>query len=257
MSNWFHCFSPKLNATLRLFCFHYGGGGASAFRDWHELLPHHVEVICVQFPGRESRFPEPLISDLNEICSQIIKEIQPYLNKPFVFFGHSLGALITHHVSARLMNCGLRTPETIIVSGRSAPQDDEVYYKKITHLPDDEFVENLKEYGGTPELILENTELMNVYVPILRSDFLVSESKERVPGKVSFPIAVFGGFQDKMSEQKLSQWQHETTKSCSVTMFSGNHFFINQNKDEVLKTVAELLANVTNTKQQNASFLMK
>jgi medium-chain acyl-[acyl-carrier-protein] hydrolase len=241
LNNWFHSFSPNPNAELRLFCFHYGGGGASTFRDWHEYLPEYVEPICVQFPGRELRYKEPLVSDLNLVCKQLNDAIKGYLNKPYLFFGHSVGALVSHHLAYRLKSEGQKTPEHIVISGRSAPSDDKKYYDKITHLPDEEFLEKLPEYGGTPESFLNNSELIKIYLPILRSDFLLSESEEKIIHKLDCPISVFGGFKDRVSSQKLQLWKNETTQECNVTMFPGNHFFINENKIQVINQLKKII----------------
>src|SRR6185295_11175567 len=90
------------NARLRLFCFPYAGGGASAYRGWATALPSDLEVCPVQLPGRESRLreapftrPEPLIQTLADV-------LEPHLDLPFVLFGHSMGGMISFELSREL-----------------------------------------------------------------------------------------------------------------------------------------------------------
>src|SRR6185436_18636157 len=86
----------KLNpgARLRLFCFPYAGGGSSVFYKWSEILPPSVEVCPILLPGREHRFKEPLFTRLPELVRAIRQALESYLDKPFVFYGHSMGGLM-------------------------------------------------------------------------------------------------------------------------------------------------------------------
>ena len=244
LGNWFYSFSPNPNPRVRLFCFPYGGGGASVFREWHECLPKDIEPMCAQLPGRESRFNESPISDLDEACGKLAQAMEPYLDKPFLFFGHSLGGLISYHLASLLMSQGRATPSHIIVAGRSAPDDKEQYYDRIAHLPDEQFLERLPEYGGTPESLLNNKELMSIYLPALRSDFQLSEFDPKSEQKLTCPISVFGGERDRMTRDNLQLWSHETSRTCTVTMFPGNHFFLTQNKAQVLAEVTKIARRV-------------
>jgi surfactin synthase thioesterase subunit len=204
-------------------------------------LPDTVEVICVQLPGRETRFGEPLIHDLSTIVEGIAHSIVPLLDLPYVVFGHSVGGLISHHLIASLLDKKIKGPEHFVVSGRSAPSDETEYYKKIAHLPHAKFVEALEEYNGTPEELLKSEDLMAIYAPILRSDFLLSYTYAKPIRKIGSPITVFGGLEDRMSEMNLRLWQKETTSSCEVCMFHGGHFFIKEDVSEVLAKLSTLL----------------
>ena len=42
------------NDKIRIFCFPYAGGGASAYRNWGTYLPDYVGVYPIQIPGREA-----------------------------------------------------------------------------------------------------------------------------------------------------------------------------------------------------------
>lgn len=243
-NSWLVSFSKNYDAQLRLFCFPYAGGGAGVFRDWHHHLPDFVELICIQPPGRETRFKDTLISDLNVYVAQLSESIPEYLDLPYIFFGHSVGALIGHELLLALGKLGITPAEHFVISGHSAPTDKRQYYEKITHLSDAMFLERLPDYGGTPDIILNNPELMEVYLPILRSDFLLSEHKQTPNIKLDCPISVMGGEEDRICCDNLALWAEETSKNCDIHVYPGGHFFINESKQQVLDTLNELILNL-------------
>jgi len=94
-SSWIDYLKPNPRANVRLFCFPYAGGGASIFRTWANDVPTGVEVCPVQLPGRESRLIEQPFTRLSSLVQALAQAISPYLDVPFAFFGHSMGALIS------------------------------------------------------------------------------------------------------------------------------------------------------------------
>ena len=53
-----------VRGELRLFCFPYVGGGASAFKSWNKFFSDDIELCIFQMPGREERLGEKLITDM-------------------------------------------------------------------------------------------------------------------------------------------------------------------------------------------------
>src|SRR5262245_52953077 len=93
-----------------MFCFHYSGGNAQIFREWPTHLPPSVELVAIQLPGRGHRFAEPHIRRLAPLSRVVAQELLPYLDKPFVFFGHSLGALLCFETARSLRRETRRQP---------------------------------------------------------------------------------------------------------------------------------------------------
>src|SRR5688572_20714530 len=93
-SPWLVPTRPNPTAALRLFCFAYAGGGASVYTPWAKALPAAVEIVSVQLPGREGRFHEAPLSNLSEVMDGVAHAVGSNLDKPYMLFGHSLGALI-------------------------------------------------------------------------------------------------------------------------------------------------------------------
>lgn len=225
---------------IRLFCFHYAGASASIFRSWNEAMPDGIEVVAVQLPGREYRLDESLLTDLHGIAG-LVTEILP-LDKRFVFFGHSMGALLEFEVARLLREQGLRQPEMLIASGRNAPQ-----FKwrdaGMQLLPDDEFVAALIAYKGIPESLLENLALRDILLPRIRADLTISaEYKYFEKDPLECPIVVLLGNQDELStEAGLNGWLTQTTAGVRYFRFAGNHFFLHSAEQLVLSRIAEEL----------------
>lgn len=229
-------FNVNKQAKIRLFCFHYAGGNISTFSHWHKSLSDEIEICGVLLPGRLDLSHHEPIKNMQELipylCSQLLTKIDA---RPFVFFGHSLGGLIAFELAYAIQEKIRRLPEKIFVSACCSPRDirDE---KKISHLPDDELIQRLKEYNGTPIEFFESSELLQFMLPIIRADFSLNENYQYIPRpSLTCPIIVYGGEQDtEVNPNGLNKWQLETSLPLKLRLFSGDHFFIDKNRKELL-----------------------
>ncbi|MEM9903516.1 MAG: thioesterase II family protein [Cyanobacteria bacterium P01_D01_bin.44] len=242
-NSWVTCPRPKPQANLRLFCFPYAGGGAlSCFRDWPKQLPPTIEVCTIELPGRGMRLNEPPFTQLTLLAEGIAQSLLPYLNKPFVFFGHSMGGLTSFEVARFLRRSHSRSPIHLFVSGRRAPQIPDSA-PPIHTLPDADFIEELRRLNGTPEAVLANRELMQLLLPALRADFTVLETYVYQPeSPLNCPITAFGGLQDPdVSCEMLEAWQKQTSAAFSTRMFLGDHFFMHTAQSPLLQSLEQIL----------------
>lgn len=226
----------------RLVCFPYAGGGASAYRRWASLLPDGVQLVAVQPPGREARFVEAPHRALAPLVAELCTAIAPFLDRPAVFFGHSLGALVAYELVRALAAAGLPTPTHLFASGRRAP-NLALGRRSFHDLPQAALIDELRAMGGTAAGVLENPELMDMMLPLLRADFEVHDTYRWQPdAPLSLPITVMGGLDDIATDaDNLAAWQAMTHQTCRVRMFRGGHFFIDQGRDEVLAVVRQEL----------------
>lgn len=212
---------------MRLFCFPFAGGGASTFRGWPDGLPAGVEVCAVQPPGRENRFRERPFSHLSALVLALSAALDPFLDIPFAFFGHSLGALTSFEMARQLRAQKQPSPLHLFVSGCRAPQ---VPYSgtPIHALPESEILTELQRLKGTPTEVLRHPELMEILLPLLRADFTLVETYVYTPADpLECAISAFGGLQDdEVSRNQLSAWQDQTLGSFRLQMFAGDHFFL-------------------------------
>ncbi|MEO1374470.1 MAG: thioesterase II family protein [Cyanobacteria bacterium J06635_10] len=235
---------PKANpqADLRLFCFPYAGGSSLIFRRWLDKLPANVELCPIELPGRGSRMKLAPLNRLEPIVEAIATQIQPYLDKPFTFFGHSMGGLMSFEVTRLLYKKYGISPVHLFISAHRAPQIPDSK-PPIHALPESDFIAELRRYNGTPNEVLENQELMELFLPILRADFAVLETytyHHALP--LECPIYVFGGLKDnKVSIEQLEAWREQTNNNFSLKMLPGDHFFINDSHSLLMEQISEIL----------------
>ena len=241
--DWLICFKPSAQARLRLFCLPYAGGGTVIYRPWTPDLPETIELWCIRLPGRESFRTEPPFTRLVALIEALMPVILPYLDRPFAFFGHSMGALIGFELMHQLRRRHDLVPVHLFVSGHRAPQLPDLS-SPLHHLPASELLTQLRRLNGTPEAVLQDTDLMQFFLPVLRADFAVCETytyTARPP--LTCPISAFGGLQDsRVSYAELAAWREQTSSAFSHRMLPGDHFFLHSAQALLLRALAQDLA---------------
>jgi len=239
---WVLCPPERQEPALGLFCFPPAGNGAAIYRLWPASLSPEIAVYRIQPPGRETRFREDLITDIDTYVDALLAELLPQLNGPFAFFGHSMGSLIAFRVAQRLRQDYDRVPEHIVVSAFRSPQAPPL--KRIFDLPQDVFIQELRDtYGGIPDQLLNEPEVLEATLPIVRADLAVVASHSYKPqAPFSCPISAFGGIDDKwIDEPQLSEWQVHTSSDFELRMFPGNHYYLNAANDTLFKSLQDVL----------------
>ncbi len=230
----------SVEARCRLFCFPYAGGASAIYRGWGELLPATIEVVAIELPGRASRFREPPCRRVEDVVAGAGPAMAPLLDRPFVLFGHSLGALVVFELARWLRREGMPAPRRLIASARGAPHllDEK---EPMTGLPDEDFVSRLRELNGTPEEALQHPELMRMLLPTLRADFEMVESYRVAPeAPLALPLSAWGGLADlEVSREDLEAWRSYTSGPFGVRMFPGDHFYLNHQRSTVLTAIAQ------------------
>ncbi len=242
---WIPYFKPNSHANFRLFCFPYAGAGASIFCPWMAQLAPDIEVISVQLPGRENRLSEPPFTDISSLMETLSYHLLPYCDRPFALFGHSVGALVAFEFARYLRRHDYPQPVHLFVSGREAPHLGPSS-SPIHQLPDSEFIEELRRYNGMPDTLLQNPELMELFLPILRADLALNETYhyDSEP-PLDYPISAFGGLEDsEANPEEISPWSQETCHSFSLKIFPGDHFFIKSQLRPVLTAISQQLTGV-------------
>jgi medium-chain acyl-[acyl-carrier-protein] hydrolase len=240
--SWVNATSPRPVSGLRLICLPPAGGGASRYREWPTYLPDHVEVLPVQLPGRENRFHEPAIDSMELLVGRLVEEVSSHLDRPFAFFGHSMGALLAFELIKRLRPMRLE-PVHFFVSGCRAPHLPRSRSPDRHVLPDREFMAAVQALNGIPPELLENPEFTDLVLPTLRSDFTLVETYVFRPERaLDCAISAFGGLRDnEVIRDELEAWSCHTTGSFKVHMLPGDHFFVDSARASLLRLLTKEL----------------
>jgi medium-chain acyl-[acyl-carrier-protein] hydrolase len=228
---------------IRLFCFPYAGGGASAFRTWPEAFPPEIEICAVQPPGRERRLAERPYSRLSELVPAVAQALRPHLDVPFALFGHSMGAFVCFELTRHLREHDALAPVALFVSACRAPQRPDPH-PPLYRLPDADFIAEVgRRYDGIPREVLDNAELLELLLPVMRADFeLVDTYAYERDRPLDCPIHCFGGRQDRETTlEELEAWREQTTASFGLKVFPGDHFFLQSAQPSVLQAMSEEL----------------
>lgn len=242
LASWLVSLTPSGVGDVSVFCFPYAGAGASVYRSWAKLLPSHLNAFAIQAPGRETRFLEPFVSSITELANQAAQAILRETEKPIVLFGHSLGAACAYETARALERSG-HTPELLIVSGRQCPGTPSKR-APIGHLSDKQFIDHVRMYKGTPSAVLENKELMELLLPLLRADFSLSEQyRPLAEPLLSCPILGLGSTDDEwLDHDTLQAWENLTRSDFETHWFEGDHFYLNQQTEALLNVINEKIS---------------
>jgi surfactin synthase thioesterase subunit len=228
---------------MRLFCFPFAGGGVATFTGWRFAMPATVELALVRLPGRESRIHEPPVTSIEDLVEKLVPALQPYLDLPFAFFGHSLGALMAFETIRELLRRDLGGPFWLFVSGGRAPHRPNPH-PAVAHLDDMNLIcEVSQRYRGIPSGVLDHPALLQLIRPALRGDFTMLENYiYRAGPPFMFPITCYGGVDDSIvAPEDLEAWRQYTSGLFRRKMFPGNHFFLQQPGNGVAREVAATL----------------
>jgi medium-chain acyl-[acyl-carrier-protein] hydrolase len=236
---------PAGRRRLRLLCLPYAGGGAGVFIPWAKVLPEEIEVCAVRLPARESRWKEAPCTSVAAIAGQLATDVAPYLaDAPYAVFGHSVGSLIGFELLREFRRRGFPLPRLFVAAGRGAPQTPPRAHS-IHGLPDDQFLDAMvRRYQAIPRVVLEDKELLQLYLPPLRADMTANETyRHAEEAPLEIPIVAMGGLDDHtVLFEDLAGWRVHTSAAFELEMFPGGHFFLQEQRSHLLSILRRRLA---------------
>ncbi|MGW2046476.1 thioesterase II family protein [Streptomyces sp. NPDC001858] len=255
-AEWVRCIKRCQQARIRLVCLPHAGGAASSYYSWAKWLPDGIELLAIQYPGRQDRIGDPCVSRMDELAPKVAEALRQHLSgpTPLVLFGHSMGAWVAFEVARYLESYFARQPLGLIVSGQIAP-----------HLPaerewstgsDEELIAQLHRIGSMDIESIERPELRELVMPAIRADFrLVKEYSPRPLRRVSVPIVSLRGADDSdVPSEKVDGWLHATRGAYRSRTLPGGHFYLAEHEDdfarELIRTLGWLAASDASTVPQ-------
>lgn len=211
----------------------YAGGNRFCYQNLTSELDG-FQIIPVELPGRGHRFNEPLLLDFDLAAHDIVSQITHINNlSPYCIYGHSLGALLALRVASILDNTPFK-PTCIVVSGNAGPSTIERNNKHL--LKDEQFLWELKKNGGTPTEFFDNEDLQQIFLPIIRADYELSECNNLMADIISVPILSIMGNEEEHVDL-INNWQHFTTSKHDSVIMEGGHFFIHDNSKHIANLI--------------------
>ncbi|MGQ4487826.1 thioesterase II family protein [Streptomyces sp. SAS_281] len=241
-SAWIRRFQSAPEAASQLVCFPHAGGSAVYFLPVARAMAPSVDVLAVQYPGRQDRRAEPCVEDVHELADRAAAELLAWADRPLCLFGHSLGATLAYEVALRLEREGVDLVG-LIASGRRAPSRHRD--ERIHELDDQGLIEDLRRLSGTDARMLADPEILEMILPYVRGDYKAAETyRPRTSGetRVSCPVVVMTGDADPhVTNEEAHAWSAHSSGPFDLHEFSGGHFFINDHAPAVIQVISEFI----------------
>jgi medium-chain acyl-[acyl-carrier-protein] hydrolase len=229
-----------------LYCFSHAGAGGAAFRGWGEAAVDKLEVCTVHLPGRENRLRETPFASVHDIVGPLVQAIIAVYKedeRPFSFYGHSMGAMVSFETARELRRQGLPLPEALFIGASRAPQLGWPH-APVRQLDDMALLTEVhRRYGSVPAIIMEDADLRALLTPTLRADMSVVETYRLSPEQsFDFPIIAFVGDRDTMvARADMEGWAEQTSGGFQLQSVPGDHIFLQGQRDMLLREVARTL----------------
>ncbi|WP_395107610.1 thioesterase II family protein [Actinomadura sp. SCN-SB] len=240
---WFRCAEPRPAAALRLVCFPHAGGAASFYGSWSRSLPSSVELLAVQYPGREDRIRDDRVHDMGKLADLVAEALEPLCaGRPISLLGHSMGAGVAYEVACRLERRG-RTPARLFVSGRPAP--DRQRRKAVHRASDEDLLTELRRLAPANHALADHPELAELMLPTVRDDFRLIESYEPCGSVLDCPVtAMLGDHDTEVTVEEAQGWRAFTRGRFTMKVFPGDHFYLIPRRAQLIDWVLRSLDGV-------------
>ncbi|MEH6375601.1 thioesterase domain-containing protein [Streptomyces sp. KLMMK] len=229
---WIRRFHPRTDSLVRLVCLPHAGGSAGFYRPLSRAMPGTVDVLSVQYPGRQDRRTEPLVDSVPALADQVFAALLPWTDRPLALFGHGMGASLAFEVARRLERDRDTVPATLFVSGHRAPSAP----RRDTAHP--------RDADGTDARPPGDEEVLRMILPSTRAaDYHAAETYTWQPGPpLRSPVTCLVGDGDpKLTAEEATAWSGHTDGAFTLKAFAGGHFFLTQHSREIARLMAEQL----------------
>lgn len=236
---WIRRYHPKPERRVTLVALPHAGGSASYFYPLSASLGEDIELIAVQYPGRQDRHQEPLVETVEELACRVTRALLPWAG-PVVLFGHSMGATVAYEVARRLETEGSPVG-ALVVSARRAPSV--IRADGFHELDDERLLEEVRVLGGSDAALALDEELLRLTLPVLRNDFrAVATYRSTHTAPLTSPVTALVGSSDpRVTVADVAEWRSHTNSGFSLHVFDGGHFYLADHQNAVRDLLREVL----------------
>jgi surfactin synthase thioesterase subunit len=222
------------SSPFELLCLPCAGGSAASYLRWRRQVPTSLHVQPVELPGRGVRSQQLCMESRRSLVARLVDELSGAVRAPYALFGHSLGGLLAFELAHALRARGLPEPTLLFIAASEAPALRNVARFEQDY-SDAELKREMERLQGTPRAVLDDAELMDLALPVLRADFRLCRGQSpRFQQPLSCPIQVFGGVRDAITRHALLGWRAETSGPFSLHMLEADHFLVRSHERELL-----------------------
>jgi len=243
-NRWIRNFRPAPTARTRLVCFPHAGGSASYFFPLATALAPEFDVYAVQYPGRQDRYNEPFVDNIDDMADEAFAALEPLTEAPVALFGHSMGAVLAFEVTRRLETLAGRRPALVFASASPAPSRyGDGWDGNVDYGDDGDLVGVMRDLGGTDPRVLNDPEMLATFLPAFRNDYRALQAYRRgTEVGISAPVVVMAATDDpKTSVSDARAWHQHTSGGGDVHTFEGGHFYLEKQAQKVIELIAQKL----------------
>ncbi|MEU2564426.1 alpha/beta fold hydrolase [Streptomyces longispororuber] len=225
-------------ARTTLVCLPHAGGTASFFVPWAAFVPLDVELVAVQYPGRQDRLGERPFTSMSELADAVADVLRAGIpaDRELVLFGHSMGGALALETALRLEADPGPAPGHLYVSGHEGPRRKR--RGSVHQLPEEQLVAKVKELGGTDPRLLDDPDVREMVLPAIRADYrLIETYRPDLEARLRCPLAVFSGDQDPdVGPEDIEAWREVSTRTDAFfsRVLPGDHFYLAQHAERIV-----------------------
>ncbi|MFI9360995.1 thioesterase II family protein [Kitasatospora sp. NPDC053057] len=231
--------SPVPEFTVLLL--HHAGGSAAAYLPFVRHLPPHWQLIALELPGRLMSMEEPTCRSAEHAVEWLLPSVESELVGEYAVFGHSMGAVVAFELVRELERRG-NPPVWLGLSGSPAPRHVALRHGSRRDLwPRERLVQFMRGLGGTPESVLDHTELVDGMVRTLRGDLAVVDTY-RYPGgpSLGMPVSVYTGRDDPVAtDEVVRPWVDHADAGITFRSWAGGHFYLFDQVESVAEQIRQ------------------
>jgi surfactin synthase thioesterase subunit len=223
---------------MKIIAFPFAGGSSFSYVKLSRILPAGISMITLDTPGHGGRIGEPLVADVDGMARDLApRVISQATQSPYMLFGHSLGAYLALAVLDRILELEGPIPTCLVLSGAAPPQRHQI--NKKSTLPREQFFQKIFAIGGMPAEFLAESSLLDLFEPLLRSDFEAAESYTNARRRThTVPVRILRGTEDTVTSKAAGSWDVCFASKPDVIDFPGSHFFLFERAEAVVAAIA-------------------
>lgn len=224
-------------AKYRLFCFHDAGGNPNLYKDWSQKIDASIEVNLVQLPGRGTRLDEKPFTSIDSLLQELVPVINKYADKPFFFFGHSMGGIVLFELTQALRRKGLPLPQRLFIS--AAPNFKTLGEREAEYQLSDAAL--MGRFPGISCDLYEDKEFHKSLMQALRADLeLLHHHTYRQNRPLEIPITAIAALEDsRVAASGLFAWKDETSSTFEIITRPGGHRYLDHDQTFLISLIEE------------------